>query len=203
MVYEAARKENRTSEWAYAILKGLKYPAFLLVFLFFFESAGFCQLTTADILGTVTDATGASYYPLRLEDPKAVYLTKGQFNVKGDGSADDSAAIQAAIDKVEDEHGEGIVFVPEGRYRITRTIYVWPGVRVIGYGTNRPVFVLTDNTSGYQQGIGYMFFFTGGRPGGSHFREWQQDGLRPVVMEGTVPSSNTVIDANPGTFIPR
>ena len=36
----------------------------------------------------------------------------------------------------------GIVFVPSGRYRLTRTIYVWRGVRVIGYGATRPVFVL-------------------------------------------------------------
>jgi len=151
------------------------------------------------LLGLVLPLRGASYYPLRLEDSKAVYLTKDQFPVKADGLADDSAAIQAAIDKAEAEHGEGIVFVPEGRYRVTRTIYVWPSVRVIGYGANRPVFVLADNTPGYQQGIGYMFFFTGGRPGGKHWTERRPNGARPV-MEGTVPPSNNVVDANPGTF---
>jgi sugar lactone lactonase YvrE len=151
------------------------------------------------LLGVVFPLKAASYYPLRLDDPKAVYLTKEQFPIKADGSTDDSAAIQAAIDKAEAAHGEGIVFVPEGRYRITRTIYVWPGVRIIGYGANRPVFVLADNTPGYQQGIGYMFFFTGGRPGSGRFRERQPSGPRSV-MEGTVPPSNNVIDANPGTF---
>jgi len=151
------------------------------------------------LLGLVLPLRGASYYPLRLEDSKAVYLTKDQFPVKADGLADDSAAIQAAIDKAEAEHGEGIVFVPEGRYRVTRTIYVWPSVRVIGYGANRPVFVLADNTPGYQQGIGYLFFFTGGRPGGKHWTERRPNGARPV-MEGTVPPSNNVVDANPGTF---
>jgi sugar lactone lactonase YvrE len=151
------------------------------------------------LFGLLLPLKGASYYPLRLEDPKAVYLTKEQFHVAGDGLADDSAAIQAAIDQAEAAHGEGIVLVPEGRYRITRTIYIWPGVRVIGYGASRPVFVLADNTAGYQQGIGYMFFFTGGRPGGSRWRERPSNGVRPV-MEGTVPPSNNVIDANPGTF---
>ncbi|HYK36764.1 glycosyl hydrolase family 28-related protein [Alloacidobacterium sp.] len=151
------------------------------------------------LLGFALPLRGASYYPLRLDDPKAIYLTKEQFHAIGDGKADDSAAIQAAIDKAEGEHGEGIVFIPEGRYRITRTIYVWPGVRVIGYGANRPVFVLADNTPGYQQGIGYMVFFTGGRPGGTHWRERAGSGPRPV-MEGTVPPSNNIIDANPGTF---
>jgi sugar lactone lactonase YvrE len=153
----------------------------------------------AGLFAFVLPLMGASYYPLRLQDSKAVYLTKEQFPVKADGLADDSTAIQAAIDKAEADYGEGIVFIPEGRYRVTRTIYVWPGVRVIGYGANRPVFVLRNNTPGYQQGIGYMFFFTGGRPGGSHFRERQSNTPRPI-MEGTVPPSNNVVDANPGTF---
>src|SRR6201999_63945 len=117
------------------------------------------------LLGLVLPLRGASYYPQRLEDSKAVYLTKDQFPVKGDGTADDSAAIQAAIDKVETDHGEGIVFIPEGRYRITRTIYVWPSVRVIGYGAKRPVFVLGDNTPGFSQGVADMVIFAGFRLG--------------------------------------
>ena len=141
-----------------------------------------------------------SYYPARLDDSAAVYLTKENFSVHGDGIGDDSAAIQAAIDKVEDEHGEGILFVPEGKYRITRTIYVWPSVRIIGYGATRPEFLLADNTPGYQHDIGYMFFFTGGRPGGRHWH-WHEpsDAARPP-FPGTVPPTNTIVDANPGTF---
>src|ERR1039458_3167234 len=112
------------------------------------------------LLGSGLPSRGASYYPVRLDDPKAVYLTQDQFLVRGDGNADDSAAIQAAVDKVQQTTGEGILFVPEGRYRVTRTIYVWPGVRLIGYGGKRPVFVLADKTPGFQQGIGCMFFFS-------------------------------------------
>src|ERR1039457_33757 len=105
-------------------------------------------------------AWAASYYAVRLDDPKAVYLTRG------DGAADDTAAIQQAIDKVQETTNQGIVFVPEGRYRITSTINVWPGIRVIGYGPNRPVFVLGENTPGYQDPNAekYMVFFAGGRP---------------------------------------
>ena len=66
----------------------------------------------------------------RLEDPKAVYLTAAEFGVHADGRSDDSAAIQAAIDKAENHAREGIVFVPAGRYLLTRTVYIWPGVRV-------------------------------------------------------------------------
>ncbi len=141
---------------------------------------------------TAVGASGTSFYPLRLDDPKAVYLT----NAKGDGAADDSAALQAAIDKVQETTGEGIVFIPEGRYRITRTIYVWPGIRVIGYGAKRPVIVIADRTPGYQQGVGAMFFFAGFRPmqgGRSPFRI-------PAPPPGPVPPNPAIADANPGTF---
>jgi sugar lactone lactonase YvrE len=140
-----------------------------------------------------------SYYTAKLDDPTAVYLTRDNFPVHADGVTDDSEAIQAAIDKVEDAHGEGILFVPEGKYRITRTIYVWPSVRIIGYGSTRPEFVLADNTPGYQQGIGYMFFFTGGRPEGRHWHRHLPNTPRSP-FPGTVPSTNKVVDANPGTF---
>jgi sugar lactone lactonase YvrE len=144
----------------------------------------------------------ASYYPMRLEDAKAVYLTPENFPVRADGAADDSAAIQAAIDRA-DEHGEGIVFVPAGRYRVTRTIYVWPSVRVIGYGATRPVFVLADNTPGYQQGLGYMFLFAGGRQrreGQSGRRIDFATGRPAEPIAGTVPPDASVPDASPGTF---
>jgi hypothetical protein len=138
-------------------------------------------------------AWAASVYTQRPEDSKAVYLDKSRFPVHADGQADDSAALQSAIDAVQSEHHEGVVFIPEGRYRITRTIYVWPSIRIIGYGAHRPVFVLADNTPGYQQGLGYIFFFAGGMP------RPPRNGERPPI-EGTVPLNNTVPDANPGTF---
>jgi hypothetical protein len=154
------------------------------------------------LLGIVFPSRGASFYPARLDDASAVYLTQDQFPVRGDGKADDSASIQAAIDKVQETTGEGILFVPAGRYRVTRTIYVWPGVRVIGYGDPRPVFVLADKTPGFQEGIGYMFFFAGARPnrraGGATFAG---RAFRPLpTPPGTVPPIQTVADANPGTF---
>lgn len=142
--------------------------------------------------------SAASYYPARLDDAKAVYLTSDKFPVHADGQADDSQAIQAAIDQAADR-GEGILFVPSGRYRITRTIYIWPAVRVIGYGATRPVFVLADNTPGYQQGVGYMFLFAGGRPRGERRMDFAT-GRPAVAIEGTVPPNPAIPDANPGTF---
>jgi hypothetical protein len=132
----------------------------------------------------------------RLDDPKAVYLETPAFDVHADGVADDSAAIQEAIDKAAGNLWEGIVFVPSGHYRLTRTLYVWAGVRIYGYGPARPVFVLGDNTPGYQEGIGLMVMFSGSRP-----RQGSQGAFRvPFPPPGTVPPNDTIGDANPGTF---
>jgi sugar lactone lactonase YvrE len=130
------------------------------------------KLVFAVTVLTALPVWGASYYTTRLEDDSAVYMAPG------DGIADASDAVQNAIDTVQQKTRQGIVFIPEGRYRLTRTVYVWPGIRLIGYGAKRPVFVLGENTPGFQQGPSYMLFFTGGRH--------QKDG--------------TPRDANPGTF---
>ena len=111
-----------------------------------------------------------SVFPMRPDDSHAVYLQPGSFGAAADGKADDTAAIQAAIDRVQETTGEGIVFVAEGRYRVSRTIHLWTGIRLIGYGAHRPVFVLGVNTPGYQEGhefLGtgrYMLQFASRRP---------------------------------------
>jgi len=156
------------------------------------------SLVTASACSASTSA-----YPARLDDPSAVYLTPEQFHIRGDGKADDSAAVQEAIDKVQETKGEGVVFLPPGRYRITRTIYLWPGVRLIGYGSQRPIFVLGENTPGYQDGIAYMFFFAGARPrsvatNGAHTSRLSFH--TPPTPPGVVPPGAAVPDANPGTF---
>ncbi len=110
----------------------------------------------------VSPVSAASVFTSRPDDPRAVYLEAPSFDARGDGIADDSAAIQAAIDQAAG--GAGIVFIPSGRYRLTRTVFVWSGVRVYGYGATRPVFVLGANTPGYQKDIGLMVMFSGSRP---------------------------------------
>ncbi len=108
-----------------------------------------------------------SYYSLRLEDPRAVCLTKDQFGVHADGVGDDADSLQRAIDRVQETTRVGVVFIPEGRYRLGRTVYVWEGIRLIGYGPKRPVFVLGKDTPGFQEGMGkYLVHFAGYRPAG-------------------------------------
>lgn len=144
-------------------------------------------------------AEAPSALTVRLDDPKAVYLESPAFAVRGDGIADDSVAIQKAIDKAANNLWEGIVFVPAGRYRLTRTLYVWAGVRIYGYGPTRPVLVLGDNTPGYQEGIGLMVMFSGSRPPAAGAVSGQ--GFRiPFPPPGTVPPNDAIGDASPGTF---
>ena len=106
-----------------------------------------------------------SYYPFRPEDPRAAYLTKGQFEVHADGVGDDADALQQAINRVQETTRIGVVFIPEGRYRLGKTVFVWQGIRLIGYGQKRPVFVLGKDTPGFQKGGGkYMIHFADSRP---------------------------------------
>lgn len=141
------------------------------------------------LVSACSSGRAASVITTRLDDPRAVYLS-----AHGDGQADDSAAIQAAIDKAENNSREGIVFVPSGRYRLTRTIYLWPGVRIFGYGATRPVFLLSNDTPGFQQGMGVMVLFAGWRPRAGSTRRV------PFPPQGSVPPNDTIPDANPGTF---
>src|SRR5829696_9644338 len=97
---------------------------------------------------------GPSVYGTAPADPKAVTV-----RTAADGVADDSAAIQQALDAVSNRGAGGLVYLPSGRYRLTRTIYVWPGVRLIGVGPTRPVLVLGENTPGFQDGVHNMVMF--------------------------------------------
>jgi hypothetical protein len=85
-------------------------------------------LLTALFATFAAPAAAQSYYTVRLDDPKAIYLTPDNFPVRADGVADATEALQAAINKAQDTGGEGIVFLPAGRYRVTTTVYVWGGI---------------------------------------------------------------------------
>ena len=109
---------------------------------------------------------GRSVFPLRPQDSNAVYFTPEKFNIRADGSMDVSDALQAAIREVKSRYNFGILFIPEGKYLITRTIYIPTAVRLIGYGKERPLFLLAKNAPGFQTAdptdkghAKYMFWF--------------------------------------------
>ncbi len=122
-------------------------------------------------------------------DPRAITVKGG-----ADGRSDATAAIQQAIDasRRADGQGAGIVFLPTGRYRLTRSILVPPGVRILGVGPTRPVLVLADATPGFQSGVGTMVIFTGG--------DQYNVGRVPVPVPTVVPPRDDVRDANSATF---
>lgn len=107
----------------------------------------------------------SSYYPLTFQDEKAVYFKSPQFEVYADGVRDDSKVLQQVIDTVEEKYGVGIVFIPSGRYCINETVYLWQGIRLIGYGAERPILVLPSNSPGFSDDtVKYMIHFCDSRP---------------------------------------
>ena len=153
---------------------------FLVIILtYFLSSHGLCVTNSKDATLQQNERAGKSFYTVHLEDSKAIYLTPENFPVTPNEKGDDSNALQEAINKAQEQTVFGIVMIPEGEYQITKTIYVWKGIRLVGYGKTRPVFVLEKNTPGFQDSSSkYMIHFVSNKP---------KDG-RPVR------------DANPGTF---
>jgi hypothetical protein len=140
-------------------------------------------------------AAAQSVFTTRPDDPAGVYFTG-----RGTENDDDSAALQAAIDKAGASFSGGIVFIPSGRYRLTRTLYVWRGVRLIGYGATRPIFALPDDTPGFHTGLGVLVMFSGSGPGA--FAPGGGRGRIPFPPPGSVPPNDRIADANQATFYP-
>jgi len=159
---------------------------------------------------TAQSAAADSVFTVRPDDPAAVYVDAPDPQAS---SADHSALLQAAVDRAAASPAGGIVFVPSGRYRVTRTVIVWRAVRVIGYGATRPVFVLPERTPGFQTGLGVMVHFTNARPsrGGPGAGAGGAAGPGPGPGSGSparvpfpppglVPANDAIPDANQTTF---
>jgi len=148
------------------------------------------RLIAAALLAAPVMASAAttSVFTTMPNDPSAVVVT-----AVGDGRADDTAAIQAAIDKAngQGERG-GVVFLPSGRYRISRSIIVPPAVRIFGIGKTRPLILLGDNTPGFEKGVATMFVFSGSDQYGNK--------KVPFPPPTAVPFNPNLFDANSGTF---
>lgn len=144
-----------------------------------------CMLVGAFLSAHAGNINHQSIYKTKLNDPEALYFTSDNFDITNDGKTDVSDELQKAINQIKTEKNFGILFIPEGTYKISKTIYIPQAVRLIGYGKKRPLIFLAKNSPGYQQEVesdkgkaNYMFWFTGG-----------------VVEEGRQPR-----DAGAGTF---
>ncbi|WP_293303697.1 glycosyl hydrolase family 28-related protein [Pedobacter sp. UBA5917] len=139
------------------------FKTVLTLFLFFFAGE-FCQAEQAP-------PKSISVYKQLPKDRDAVYFTPANFGITTDGKTDVSDALQQAIDKLKTRDNFGVVFIPEGKYLISKTIYIPTAIRIIGFGNKRPQIILRKNSPGFQmpdttdKGLAkYMFWFTGGIP---------------------------------------
>jgi Pectate lyase superfamily protein/SMP-30/Gluconolactonase/LRE-like region len=101
-----------------------------------------------------------SVYTHKPSDRNAMYFSADEFSIKVDGKTDVSNELQLAINKLKIEKNIGILFIPEGKYLISKVIYIPKAIRIIGYGKNRPEFILAENAPGYKDEHNYMFWFT-------------------------------------------
>lgn len=116
---------------------------------------------------------GKSIFPVMPDDPQALVFTPEAFGAIPDGTGDNTAALQAAVDEVVARTTYGIIFIPEGTYRFAGTINLWRGVRLMGFGANRPKFVLADQAEGFGGPLSqYLFFCRNVKPGpGEYLRD--------------------------------
>lgn len=92
---------------------------------------------TRDTADGAPDATAVTYLPpftggvaTTVSAKLSQSLTTTDFGAVGDGSNDDTAEIQAAIDALTS--GGGSVILPHGTYRITASLKMRPSVRLVG-----------------------------------------------------------------------
>ncbi len=134
---------------------------------------GLSILVVAVLLAATDPVSAKSFYAEKLDDPHAIYLSPA--------GGDDTAAIQNAINKIQETTRQGIVFLAPESYHVSDTIYIWPGIRLIGYGATRPKIILSENSPGFgnpsREKI--VFYFAGRR---------------------SRHGNSEIEDANPGTF---
>ena len=65
----------------------------------------------------------------------ASYVNARDYGAKGDGQADDTAAIQAALEAAATKGP--VCFVPAGHYRLNESLTVPPGVTLAGAPAGR------------------------------------------------------------------
>ena len=131
------------------------------------------MLALAVLFAATVPVSAQSFYAEKLNDRRAIYISPS--------GGDDTAAIQNAINQVQETTRQGIVFFAPGSYRVSNTIYIWPGIRLIGYGAKRPNVLLPEHSAGFGDPARekIIFYFAGRRP--------RDEG-------------GEIQDANPGTF---
>lgn len=92
------------------------------------------DFTPATRTGTLLTSGSSNYYtktkPQYEASSTASFVSIRSAGAKGDGSSDDTSAIQSALDSAASS-GK-IIFFDHGVYKVTNTIYIPPGSRIVG-----------------------------------------------------------------------
>jgi len=147
------------------------------------------------LLGVSSSALAASVFTTRLDDPRAVYLTTQEFGAKADGRANDSAAIQAAIDKAAGDAHEGIVFVPSGATCLRAPFM--SGQECESSATARRARSSCWRTTRRVFRKAWEIWLCHRQPSGARSGA---SGRIPFPPPGTVPANDAIADAGPSTF---
>ena len=126
-----------------------------------------------------------SIYQTVFPDEKVVVVPIEQAEQTEGGVPDITKVLQEALSQVKRVHNRGIVMLPEGTYQIHDTVCIPRGIRLFGFGANRPLIRLAPHSGGFEkaepvtdEALRYMFWFIGN-----------------AIEEG-----EPIRDANAGTF---
>jgi len=75
----------------------------------------------------VVKSADQSFLKEKISVPNKIFDAVKDFGAKGDGKADDTAAIQAAVDAARNWGQGSIAYLPSGRYNVTKSIRVTGG----------------------------------------------------------------------------
>lgn len=143
-------------------------------------------------------ASGSSKYytktkPQYEASPVSSFLSIRSAGATGDGSTDDTSAVQSALDSAA--RSGKILFFDQGAYKVTDTLYIPPGSRIVGEVF--PVIMATGSRfADINQPVPVVQV---GRPGDSGSVEWSE---MMVSTQGPTPGALLIqwnLAASPGS----
>jgi len=151
--------------------------------------------------GTGGEAGWGGPVPLRVEAaaeaPSRLFDAR-EFGAKGNGVEDDTAALRAALVQAG-QAGGGTVFLPPGRYAISATLWIPPGVTLQGAGAQNSILAVRD-----ERPMRWDVPAEIAREMPGHFRARQQDGKLGAMlwMRDRSRVADLGLVDGPGTLIP-